>query len=275
MRGCSKNNKSCKNKKVFSSLGNKSCSKCGPNCRCGPSCNCPHKCPGSCYLNRRLTKGGSGCGSCGCPIAPLSIKQMNQFGGVPNNIPKYVANIDSPVLISPPNKSTGYIQIPGIAQNGGNSCTTCGVLKGGNFYKLASPIPGPFVGSSWSPSIKDWPTMSGISGDSNYNKSYNANNNIIAQDPQLQMSLNDAGYNTLNSMVGGYNYRKKHASHSSSSSKSNTIKGGGVIPQDLVNLGSDFTFNLKSAYNALNGYKAPMNPLPYKDQLSQNSINIV
>jgi hypothetical protein len=50
-----------------------------------------------------------------------------------------------------------------------------------------------------------------------------------------------------------------------------SVRGGGLIPQDLVNLGSDFSYNLKSAYNSLNGYKAPVDPLPYKGQLQQNS----
>jgi hypothetical protein len=40
--------------------------------------------------------------------------------------------------------------------------------------------------------------------------------------------------------------------------------------QDLVNLGRDFTYNFKSAYNALNGYSAPVNPAPYRDQLTHN-----
>jgi len=275
MRGCSKKSKSCKKKNIVSSLGNKSCPNCGPNCHCGPNCNCPHKCPGSCYLNNRQ-KGGYGCGSCGCPIAPLSVKEMNQFGGVPNNIPKYVPNIDAPVLIEPPNNTSGYIPIPGVSQNGGSSCSACGktpVLKGGNFFKPSSPIPGPFVGSSWGgSSVNDWPGVNGISGDKNYNASYNTNNNIIVKDPQLQMSMNDAGYKTMNSKVGGYTYKKGKTA----SSNSNSIKGGGLVPQDLVNLGRDFSFNLKSAYNAFNGYNAPTNPLPYKDQLrSENSQFIV
>jgi hypothetical protein len=79
--------------------------------------------------------------------------------------------------------------------------------------------------------------------------------------------MNDAGYNTLNSMTGGYKYGKK------ASSSSNSMKAGGLFPQDLTNLGSSFTFNLKSAYNALNGYKAPVDPLPYKDQLSHSLNN--
>ena len=45
-------------------------------------------------------------------------------------------------------------------------------------------------------------------------------------------------------------------------------RGGGLIPQDLVNLGRDFTHNFKSAYNALNGYPSPVDPAPYKGQLT-------
>ena len=52
--------------------------------------------------------------------------------------------------------------------------------------------------------------------------------------------------------------------------KSMNKRGGGFMPQDLVNLGRDASFNFKSAYNALNGYSAPVSPLPYKDQLSSS-----
>ena len=86
------------------------------------------------------------------------------------------------------------------------------------------------------------------------------------------MSMNGAGYNTLNSKVGGYKYGKHPSSHSSIRSRSKSLRGGGLVPQDLVNLGNDFSFNLKSTYNALNGYKAPVDPLPYKGQFP-NSLN--
>ena len=58
-------------------------------------------------------------------------------------------------------------------------------------------------------------------------------------------------------------------------SKSRRRKRGGLnlIPQDLVNLGRDISFNLGSSYNALNGYPAPANPLPYKDQLVNTNSN--
>ena len=147
--------------------------------------------------------GGSSCGTTPCPIAPFSWKQMQQSGG---------------------------------------TCGTCGAIpmSGGSFYKPASPIPGPFVGQSWSPSIANWPGVNGIGGDSNYL----ANNLYNNGDPQTMMKLG-----------GSKRRRKKH-------------RGGGIIPQDMVNLGRDVSFNFKSAYNALNGYTAPINSLPYKDQLS-------
>ncbi len=47
--------------------------------------------------------------------------------------------------------------------------------------------------------------------------------------------------------------------------------GGGFLPQDLLNLGRDFTFNMSSTYNALNGHNAPVNPAPYRDQLPSSS----
>jgi hypothetical protein len=134
-------------------------------------------------------------------------------------------------------------------QNGG-SCNAC-VQNGGNFFKSIGSIPGPIVGSSWGSSVNKWPGVDGIGANRNVLKPYNT-----LKDPQLQMSMYDSGYNTLNSKVGG---------------KKRYVKGGGLVPQDLVNLGNNFSFNLKSAYNSLNGYKAPIDPLPYKDQLTQNT----
>jgi hypothetical protein len=205
-------------------------------------------------------------------------------GFPPNNVPPATAPLN-------------YEEILGTTQNGGTgaTCSACAQIpvtsstqpqSGGNFFKPAGPMPGPFVGSSWGASFSKWPGVNDVGGDRNYLKSYDANNNIIGKDPQLQMSMNAAGYNSMYSKVGGYRYDTKPSSSSSTSllsdsetnsktkskskskSKTNSIKGGSLVPQDLVNLGSDFTFNLKSAYNALNGYTAPVDPLPYKGQLT-------
>ena len=128
----------------------------------------------------------------------------------------------------------------------GGYCGSCSNTNqmGGNFYKPAAPIPGPFVGNSWNPPVKDWPGVNGVGGDRNY-LAYNS----YPTDPQTAMRLE-----------GGS--KKKKGSRSSSRKRK-----GGLFSQDLVNLGRDITFNMGSAYNALNGYPAPVNPLPYKDQL--------
>lgn len=160
-------------------------------------------------------------GSSGDPVGGLTYKQMNTFGG--------------------------------------NCGGTCGLQQmGGNASPIpASLIPGPFVGSSWGNSVNEWPGMNGIGSDRNYLNSYAKS---IGNDPQLKMSMADAGYKTPNSMIGGKNKKRRSQS------------GGGLIPQDLLNLGRNFTFNLHSAYNSLNGYNQPVNPMPYKDQLPR-SIN--
>ena len=173
----------------------------------------------------RKQRGGYGCGAYGCPLAPFSWKQMQQRGG------EYTDVLNGgPIL--------------GTAQNGG-TCDTCSapLMTGGSFYKPAAPMPGPFIGQAWSPSIKGWPGVDGVSN----NRNYLENNLYNRGDPQTMMKL-------------GGSKRKK--------SKSMNKRGGGLIPQDMVNLGRDLSFNFKSAYNALNGYSAPVSPLPYKDQLS-------
>jgi len=194
-------------------------------------------------LTSRQLTGGQGCGAYGCPLAPFSWKQMQQRGGVCNT----GVTCGAPIL--------------GTAQTGG-SCSSCGmqgvmqsgVMKGGSFYKPAAPIPGPFVGKSWTPGISGWPGVNGVGGDRNYI----ANNLYANGDPQTMMKL------------GGSKKRR--------GKRNKGKRGGGLIPQDLVNLGRDVSFNFKSAYNSLNGYNAPANPLPYKDQLSGSvfsSKNIV
>ena len=202
-----------KKQSVYNMIG------CNKGCNC---INCQKNCINNFYLGHNITRkqrkhnGGSGCGPNGCPIAPLSWAQMQKFGGS-----NYANVLDGK-------------QILGIGQNGGT------------FYKPAGPIPGPFVGQPWTANA--WPGENGISNDNNYLANYK---DVVSYDPSYHQSMNDAGYNTMNSKVGGY--KKKY----------NMAKGGGLVPQDLVNLGRGLVYNVNSAYNMLNGYKAPVNPLPY------------
>ena len=160
------------------------------------------RCKGKRSCKSFLHKGGSGCGSCGCPIAPYK-------------------------------------------------------MSGGK-------MPGPFVGEPWSPN--NLPGQDGIGSNRNYLSPYDT-----TKDPSYQMSMNDSGYLTKSSFVGG-GKRRKYKTRQKKSRRKLKHKGGGLMPQDLLNLGRDFTYNFKSAYNSLNGYSAPVNPAPYKDQLTYGRV---
>ena len=150
---------------------------------------------------------------------------------------------------------------------GGSSCSTCTVMHGGVNRKHRNgckcsicKMKGgegsvtTFVGSPWTYSPSSWPEQ----GSGNYyeNNSYN-------KDPQTSMIVN--GANPPFS-IGGRR-RKKHRK---------TQRGGGFsnfLGQDLLNLGRQFQYGLGSAYNAVSGYSAPTNPMPWKGQLS-NTPNL-
>ena len=240
MKGCFKKNKTKK-----SLVKNKSanyCPNCGPNCYCGPNCNCNHPCSGTCYLNKQMKKGGaSGCGSTACPIAPLSWEKM-KIGGC--------GSCSS-------------------MQNGG-SCGSCGVMQngpilgtgqnGGNgFYKPPAPIPGPFVGSGWTGNVAGWPGVNGI----DYDKNYLPDNLYDKGDVQTMMKLNG----------GNKSNRGNKSKRGNKKTHKKRKNGGGLIPQDLVNLGRQAMFNIQSNSNAMNGYPAPTNPAPYKDQFVKYDIS--
>lgn len=196
-----------------------------------------------CSKKHKHYHGGSGCGSNGCPISPLSYSQMNNIKGgscttCGGNI-SYGGNYNS----------SGTIL--GIAQTGG-SCSTCGCsnMTGGGFYKPAPPLPAPFVGKAWGGEVSKWPGIDGVDSGRNYFA-----NNLYKVDPQTMMKL------------GGS--MKKRVSIKGKKKRRSGIKGGGAF-QDFINLGRDLSYNFQSTYNSLNGYGAPVNPKPYIQPLNTN-----
>jgi len=124
-------------------------------------------------------------------------------------------------------------------------CKSSKIMKGGN---PGIPYPNGLVGSPWTPSIGGWPGVDGIPGDRNYY----APNTYNAGDPQTSMVNVGANPPFLN-MKGG---KRKQ--------KGGTLSN--FLGQDLINLGRQFQFGVGSAYNALAGYSAPTNPMPWKGQ---------
>jgi hypothetical protein len=132
-----------------------------------------------------------------------------------------------------------------------------GGYKGGNFYKPAAPIPGPFVGQPWTPAINGWPGVDGIGANRNY-----IADNLYPTDISRQMKLE-----------GGKRRHSKTKKHRKS--KKSYKRGGAILPQDLTNLGRELSFSMGSAYNAVNGYPAPVNPAPYvQPNLAKTSLMI-
>lgn len=147
----------------------------------------------------------------------------------------------------------------GEKHRNGCKCSECKSkrMKGGN---SGMPYPNGLVGNSWTANTGSWPGVNNISGDSNH---YPLNNYNV--DPQTAMTNIGA-----NPPFNGGGKGRKH--------KNKKKQKGGTLSnfmgQDLINLGRQFQFGLGSAYNALAGYSAPVNPLPWKGQFpNQPSLN--
>jgi hypothetical protein len=117
------------------------------------------------------------------------------------------------------------------------------------------PYPDGLVGSPWTPAISGWPGVDGIQGDRNYLSLNTYNNDISRQ-------MVDVGPNPPFVVGGG-----KRARGRTQKQRGGTMSN--FLTQDLVNLGRQVQFGVGSAYNALSGYSAPVNPLPWKDQYKQ------
>ena len=173
-----------------------------------------------------------------------------------------------------PQNGLGWINSQGNMHGGslqGGTCSSCGLMTGGGFGKFKGGscgcglmkggqnvgqtngglnYPDGLVGTPWKADIGSWPGVNNATGSANY---YPVNN--YNQDISRQMQA--VGANPP--FKGGKRGRK-----------SRKQRGGvlsNLIGQDLVNLGRQTTFGLGSAYNAISGYPAPVNPLPWKGQL--------
>jgi hypothetical protein len=147
----------------------------------------------------------------------------------------------------------GCGQLPIMSAGGRRKRGGCGPLcllalggakqKGGNTW-----APQGLIGKPWTPNPEGWP---GVNGSRNY-----LDYNSYKADPQTAMI--NVGPNPP--FLGG---RKK-------SRGSRKQKGGNFsnfIGQDLINLGRQFQYNLGSAYNGINGYPRPVNPMPFEGQM--------
>ena len=177
-------------------------------------------------FNSSLGQHGGSCGSCGSIMRGGG--RRNKRGGMC------------------PTCALGFM-VGGGKHRNECKCSPCkrGGMKGGN---AGIPYPDGLVGSPWTPSVGGWPGVGGVPGNNNYYPVNTYNNDVSRQ-------MVDVGANRpfLN-MKGGKNKKQRGGTLSN------------FIGQDLINLGRQFQFGMGSAYNALAGYSAPVNPMPWKDQ---------
>jgi len=199
--------------------------------------------------------GGSGLSN---SLKPATINPNGLDSTMPNTGPEFTG-----VSTTPTNK--------GLMQRGGN-CGTCSLnqmnMTGGGgcgCSKLLSGgkrgggtwAPQGLIGKPWTPNSSGWP---GVNGSRNY-----LDYNQYKVDPQTAMI--NVGANPP-FLFGG----KKHRG-----SKRRKQKGGALsnfIFQDFVNLGRQAQYGIGTNSNALQGFPAPVNPLPWKDQLTHSSSSI-
>ncbi len=141
------------------------------------------------------------------------------------------------------------------SQNGGCGCGGTGLQAGGS---SSGTYPNGLVGSSWTPKISGWPGVDGING----NRNYLAHNDYKV-DPQTQGIISERS----TYVTKGGRRHKNRTSKKGRRGRGRGRRGGGFLPDDLVNLGRQVSYGVGSAYNTLAGYPQPVNPLPYKDQL--------
>ena len=116
----------------------------------------------------------------------------------------------------------------------GGSCGLCSGQMGGNTIH---------VGSAWSSELGNWPGVKGA-----HDGSWLSKNNYINGDPQYQ-TVNERDILFLNENGKGY---------------TPVLKGGKKQKKGGTSFLSNMTYGLGSAYNSLNGFPAPVNPLPYE-----------
>jgi len=153
----------------------------------------------------------------------------------------------------------GALPLGGGSSQRGGGCG-CGIppLTGGTH--LGAPMMGgsdpALVGPPWTGAVSTWPGVAGVDGQTN---NFALNSYPAPVDPQTQ-SISERD---------GSIFPLKNVEYLAKGGRRSIKKGGGFLPQDLVNMGRSISYGFGSAYNALNGYPSPVDPLPFKDQFAR------
>jgi hypothetical protein len=162
----------------------------------------------------------------------------------------------------------------GSAHRMGCKCSKCRGMTGGGNGGL--PYPDGLLGNAWTPSVTGWPGVDGVS----MNRAHLGYNTYAPYDVSRQMVDVGAAAPFLNGVVdapaakpylGGGKRRKSRKIRNSRKNK----RGGSMtnlLGQDFLNVGRQFQHGLGSSYNAIRGFASPVNPLPWKDQMTHKQV---
>jgi hypothetical protein len=238
----------------------KGCSKTRKNCLTGglayPSNNIPRM-SNSAYTG----KGGASCG-----ISPQ-----------PSNLAYSNINSKNPIYPSTGPRPDGFDFLNSQVKKGGccdlgisnlfkGGCgSTCPVMSGGTGNN-GIPYPNGSVGTPWiGKNTQTWPGVDKVPGNSNHFPL-----NKYSDDVSRQM-INTGSAPPFS--VGGGRRRKRKNTKKNTKKHRKSQKGGifaNTIGQDVLNLGRQINYNLGSSYNAIKGYQAPVNPMPWKGQFPRS-----
>jgi hypothetical protein len=141
--------------------------------------------------------------------------------------------------------------------NGPMSMTNPIITGGSAVSNNGIPYPNGLLGDAWTPDVKGWPGIDGVSMNRNH-----LGYNTYSTDVSRQMT--DVGANPpYTYLKGGRKGTRKQKKRQRGGTLSN------YFGQDLINLGSQFQYNAGSSWNALRGNAQTANPLPWKDQMAR------
>jgi len=195
------------------------------------------------------------------PSLPINLNGMDKTN--PSTGPSSASNGTSFSLSSTNLQSGGCgcsspIVPPPMQQGGSNhrsgcKCSMCKQTGGSN-----GKYPDGLVGSNWGSSPQSWPGVDGTVGNRNY----------LA----LNKYNNDISRNMTNTSASGLPLKGGKKTLKNRKQKGGVLSN--FLAQDLINLGRQFQYDVGSAYNGIRGYQAPVNPMPWKDQLSTTPGNM-
>jgi len=216
---------------------------------------------------KRNYKGGSpGCGSCSSSnlIKGGSRRKRGGKGDFNSSILAYTGKPQPQGASNPYLAYTGSKSGINLASAYPNPGQNNNFMSWLNTQQTGGKYPNGLTGEPWTASAQTWPGVNGVDSDNNHYQLNNYNNDVSRQMVDVGAA---APY-----VIGGRR-RGRKGGRRTRSRKGGVGLGNNSLLQDAANIGRQVNTGLGGVYNALNGYRPPVSPLPWKDQLVNSNSN--